>query len=66
MICCLVMIFINFSSSYLQSVVELIKTHFGQKIPAPDPPLIPTFHIPSHDEPRFSCFVESEAGGVSK
>ncbi|XP_061347588.1 zinc protease PQQL-like isoform X3 [Gastrolobium bilobum] len=46
-----------------QGVVELIKTHFGQKIPAPNPPLIPTFQVPSHDEPRFSCFVESEAAG---
>ncbi|KAI9119409.1 hypothetical protein K1719_010084 [Acacia pycnantha] len=46
-----------------QGVVELIKTHFGQKIPAPDPPRIPTFLVPSHEEPRFSCFVESEASG---
>ncbi|KAF7819724.1 zinc protease PQQL-like isoform X1 [Senna tora] len=46
-----------------QGVVELIKTHFGQKIAAPDPPHIPTFLVPSHDEPRFSCFVESEAAG---
>ncbi|CAL5215055.1 unnamed protein product [Lathyrus oleraceus] len=46
-----------------QSVVELIKTHFGQKIPAPEPPPIPTFQVPSHNEPRFSCFVESEAAG---
>lgn len=47
-------------------MVELIKDHFGHKIPAPDPPPIPTFQVPSHDEPRFSCFVESEAAGVSK
>ncbi|XP_028808165.1 zinc protease PQQL-like [Neltuma alba] len=46
-----------------QGVVELIKTHFGQKIPAPDPPRIPAFLVPSHEEPRFSCFVESEAAG---
>ncbi|OIV93964.1 hypothetical protein TanjilG_05667 [Lupinus angustifolius] len=46
-----------------QDVVELIKIHFSEKIPAPDPPLIPTFHVPSHDVPRFSCFVESEAAG---
>ncbi|KAK7399022.1 hypothetical protein VNO78_10197 [Psophocarpus tetragonolobus] len=51
----------DFSDS--QGVVELIKTHFGHKIPDPDPPLIPTFQVPSHDEPRFSCFVESEAAG---
>ncbi|XP_028806477.1 zinc protease PQQL-like isoform X2 [Neltuma alba] len=46
-----------------QGVVELIKTHFGQKIPAPDPPRMPAFLVPSHEEPRFSCFVESEAAG---
>ncbi|KAE9607599.1 putative processing peptidase [Lupinus albus] len=46
-----------------QDVVELIKIQFSEKIPAPDPPLIPTFHVPSHDMPRFSCFVESEADG---
>jgi hypothetical protein len=50
----------------LQAVVELIKEHFGQKAPAPcPPPVIPEFPIPSHIEPRFSCFVESEAAGVS-
>ncbi|CAL9145042.1 unnamed protein product [Musa hybrid cultivar] len=47
-----------------QSVVELIKSHFGQKnsncIP---PPVIPDFPVPSHKEPRYSCFVESEAAG---
>lgn len=47
-------------------MVELIKAHFGPKVPAPDPLLIPAFQVPSHDEPRFSCFVESEAAGVSK
>ncbi|KAB1209292.1 putative zinc protease PqqL [Morella rubra] len=46
-----------------QSVVELIKTHFGQKSSASEPPLIPTFPVPSHEEPRCSCFVESEAAG---
>ncbi|KAM3383216.1 zinc protease PQQL-like isoform X1 [Capsicum galapagoense] len=46
-----------------QSVVELIKAHFGQKISAVDPPLIPYYSVPSHDEPRFSCLVESEAAG---
>ncbi|XP_054811464.1 zinc protease PQQL-like isoform X1 [Prosopis cineraria] len=46
-----------------QDVIELIKTHFGQKIPAPDPPCIPKFPVPSHEEPRYSCFVESEAAG---
>ncbi|OMO67363.1 hypothetical protein CCACVL1_20585 [Corchorus capsularis] len=46
-----------------QTVVELIKTHFGEKNLAPDPPIIPLFPVPSHEEPRFSCFVESEAAG---
>jgi hypothetical protein len=49
----------------LQAVVELIKEHFGQKAPSSLPPLvIPEFPVPSHEEPRFSCFVESEAAGV--
>ncbi|KAL6577311.1 hypothetical protein OROMI_011587 [Orobanche minor] len=46
-----------------QSVLELIKTHFGDKTPAVDPPIIPEFTVPSHEEPRFSSFVESEAAG---
>ncbi|KAG2598443.1 hypothetical protein PVAP13_5KG369400 [Panicum virgatum] len=47
-----------------QAVVELIKEHFGQKAPGPlPPPVIPEFPVPSHEEPRFSCFVESEAAG---
>ncbi|CAL9027723.1 unnamed protein product [Prunus brigantina] len=46
-----------------QSVVELIKNHFGHKISSPEPPLIPRYTVPSHEEPRFSCFVESEATG---
>ncbi|GMH03369.1 hypothetical protein Nepgr_005208 [Nepenthes gracilis] len=46
-----------------QSVIELITTHFGQKHSAPDPPPIPPFLVPAHEEPRFSCFVESEAAG---
>ena len=50
----------------LKSVVELVRTHFGDKSSAPEPPLIPTFSVPSHEEPRFSCFVESEAAGVSE
>jgi hypothetical protein len=49
----------------LQAVVELINEHFGHKAPAPHPPpVIPEFSVPSHEEPRFSCFVESEAAGV--
>ncbi|KAG5559244.1 hypothetical protein RHGRI_008965 [Rhododendron griersonianum] len=46
-----------------QNVVELIRTHFGDKMSAPEPPLLPHFPVPSHEEPRFSCFVESEAAG---
>lgn len=60
------MIFVSSPLSlFLKSVVELIKTHFGHKVSAPGPPVIPTFPVPSHEEPRFSCFVESEAAGVS-
>ncbi|KAK8566816.1 hypothetical protein V6N13_002501 [Hibiscus sabdariffa] len=46
-----------------QSVVELIRTHFEDKISAPGPPIIPLFSVPSHEEPRFSCFVGSKADG---
>ncbi|XP_050218354.1 zinc protease PQQL-like [Mercurialis annua] len=46
-----------------KSVVELIKLHFGQKDSGCDPPERPIFQVPSHEEPRFSCFVESEAAG---
>ncbi|XP_044463820.1 zinc protease PQQL-like isoform X2 [Mangifera indica] len=46
-----------------ESVVELIKTHFGQKNSATDPPVIQIFPVPSHQEPHFSNFVESEAAG---
>uniref|UniRef100_A0A3B6FQC9 Uncharacterized protein n=1 Tax=Triticum aestivum TaxID=4565 RepID=A0A3B6FQC9_WHEAT len=50
-----------------QAVVELIKEHFGQKASISCPPLvIPEFPVPSHIEPRFSCFVESEAAGVAR
>lgn len=47
-------------------MVELIKTHFGHKVSGCGPlPAIPDYPVPSHEEPRFSCFVESEAAGVS-
>ncbi|XP_021751377.1 zinc protease PQQL-like [Chenopodium quinoa] len=46
-----------------ESVVELIRTYFGQKSSANEPPGIPRFPVPSHDEPRFSSFIESEAAG---
>lgn len=47
-----------------QGVVDLIKLHFEQKhsLPGP-PPSIPIFPVPSHEEARFSCFAEAEAGG---
>ncbi|OMO91641.1 hypothetical protein COLO4_18247 [Corchorus olitorius] len=44
-----------------KSVIELIKTHFGHKHSALDPPPIPQFPVPSHEDPRFSYFVEPEA-----
>ncbi|PWA80900.1 insulinase (Peptidase family M16) protein [Artemisia annua] len=46
-----------------KSVVELIKTHFGGKASTTDALDIPRFLVPSHVEPRVSCFVESEAAG---
>ncbi|KAJ9547899.1 hypothetical protein OSB04_020442 [Centaurea solstitialis] len=46
-----------------KSVVELIKTHFGSKVSAVEYSEIPRFLVPSHEEPRISCFVESEAAG---
>lgn len=52
----------DFSDTH--SVVELIKVHFGHKASmSQPPPVIPEFLVPSHKEPRFSCFVESEAAG---
>ncbi|XVE79893.1 hypothetical protein DITRI_Ditri14bG0093700 [Diplodiscus trichospermus] len=49
-----------------KNVVELIRTHFGEKNSTPNPPIIPLFPVPSHEEPRFSCFVGSEAAGVEE
>ncbi|KAJ0548301.1 putative metalloenzyme, LuxS/M16 peptidase [Helianthus annuus] len=46
-----------------KSVVDLIKTHFGSKVFATDYVDIPRFLVPSHEEPRISCFMESEAAG---
>lgn len=47
-----------------KTVIELIRAHFGQKVSLSGPsPVIPDFPVPSHEEPRFSCFVESEAAG---
>ncbi|XP_051150426.1 zinc protease PQQL-like isoform X2 [Andrographis paniculata] len=46
-----------------QSVVKMIKNHFEDKVPVVDPPIIPQFTVPSHEEPRYSSFVESEAAG---
>jgi hypothetical protein len=51
----------------LQDVVELIKRHFEERKPyTEDKSLstIPTFPVPPHEEPHFSCFGETEAGGV--
>ncbi|XP_022732545.1 zinc protease PQQL-like isoform X2 [Durio zibethinus] len=46
-----------------KSVIELIRTHFGHKYSALDPPPITHFPVPSHEDPRFSYFVEPEASG---
>lgn len=47
-----------------KDVVDLIKTHFGHKTYGHGAPsILPAFPVPSHEEPRFSCFVESEAAG---
>ncbi|VFQ83017.1 unnamed protein product [Cuscuta campestris] len=46
-----------------QSVVDLIKTHFGYKASPPDLPPLPYYPVPLHEETRFSCFVEPEADG---
>ncbi|XVF34974.1 hypothetical protein REPUB_Repub18cG0104500 [Reevesia pubescens] len=48
-----------------KSVVELIRTHFGHKTSKPHLPPIPQFPVPSHEEPRFSYFVEPEASWSS-
>lgn len=49
-----------------QSVVDLIRTHFESKctdLNGEIPTTIPQYPVPAHDEPRFSCFGEAEAGG---
>lgn len=46
-----------------KTVVDLIKTHFEDKRSSSNPPDIPFFPVPSHEDTRFSCFVESEAAG---
>nr|XP_043621332.1 zinc protease PQQL-like [Erigeron canadensis] len=46
-----------------KSVVDLIKTHFGSKVSVTHYLDIPKFLVPSHEEPRVSCFVESETAG---
>lgn len=53
---------------WIQSVVDLIRTHFEDKyadLNGEIPASIPVYPVPSHEEPRFSCFGEAEAGGVS-
>ncbi|KAL8136373.1 hypothetical protein V2J09_002374 [Rumex salicifolius] len=47
-----------------QAVTELIKEHFGS-IASANPPLIPVVEVPFHQEPRYSCLVESEASGTT-
>ncbi|KAG6556881.1 hypothetical protein Mapa_001461 [Marchantia paleacea] len=47
-------------------VVNLIKTHFEHKrspVTEGPPREIPLHPVPPHEEPRFSCFAEAEAGG---
>ncbi|KAH7414951.1 hypothetical protein KP509_14G020500 [Ceratopteris richardii] len=49
-----------------KSVVDLIRSHFEDKyadLNGQVPATIPVYPVPSHDEPRFSCFGEAEAGG---
>lgn len=49
-----------------QSVVDLIHTHFEKKyadLNGEIPASIPLYPVPAHNEPRFSCFGEAEAGG---
>ncbi|PKI49083.1 zinc protease PQQL-like isoform X1 [Punica granatum] len=46
-----------------KSVVELIQEHFGHKVDSFEHPPLPAFTVPSHEEPRFSYFVEREAAG---
>ncbi|XP_010536848.1 PREDICTED: zinc protease PQQL-like isoform X2 [Tarenaya hassleriana] len=46
-----------------KTVVDLIKMHFEGKTSRSKFLEIPVFPIPSHEETRFSCFVESEAAG---
>jgi len=51
-----------------QDVVKLIKLQFAAKqgyVQDTNRSLTtPTFPVPSHDEPRFLCFVDPEAEGV--
>ncbi|KAG0557873.1 hypothetical protein KC19_11G163400 [Ceratodon purpureus] len=49
-----------------EDVVELIKCHFEERKPHTEYKslvTIPTFPVPCHEEPHFSCFGETEAGG---
>lgn len=47
-----------------QAVIELIKEHFGP-ISTADRLSNPIFEVPFHEEPRYSCIVESEASGTA-
>ncbi|KAL8160831.1 hypothetical protein V2J09_012320 [Rumex salicifolius] len=46
-----------------QTVIDLIKNHFGHINSTLDFPPIPLNEVPFHEEPRYSCLVESEASG---
>lgn len=46
--------------------MKLIKLHFESRHAhiEDSPRAIPTFSVPPHEDPHFSCFGETEAGGV--
>ncbi|KAJ7536029.1 hypothetical protein O6H91_12G054400 [Diphasiastrum complanatum] len=49
-----------------EGVVDLIKVHFEEKSPSIYDEIsltLPLFPVPPHEEPRFSCLAEAEAGG---
>jgi len=49
----------------IEDVVKLIKLHFESRHAHIEdiPRAIPTFSVPPHEDPHFSCFGETEAGG---
>ncbi|PWA45380.1 insulinase (Peptidase family M16) protein [Artemisia annua] len=44
-----------------ETVVDMIKTHFDSKVSSAVKADIPRFLVPTHQTPRFKCFVDSEA-----